>query len=186
MSFDWRSIVKSVAPMLGTALGGPLGGIAGAALAKAMGGDPTKATTDDLAKLVQNVTPEQLLAIKAAEQAFQIQMRELDINSVKDLEQIAADDRASARNLQIQTKDATPQILAYAALTVWASMNGFLLYMAFRGLSLPTDMSPIIMRVLGTMDALMGMAFAFFFGTTANSGKKDQMIYNSTPTDGSK
>lgn len=184
MAFDLKGTISKVAPWLGAALGGPLGAAAGKLVAAALGGDPTTATTEELAKLVQNITPEQLLALKQADQVFQLQLKQMDINEVKDLEALAVEDRKSARERQALVRDVTPQVLAYLALTVWASMNGFLLYMAYKGQSLPIDMSPLIMRVLGTMDALMGMAFAFFFGTSAGSRSKDQMLYHSTPTDG--
>jgi hypothetical protein len=37
MNMDWKSIVSTVAPWIGTALGGPLGGMAVEAAAKALG-----------------------------------------------------------------------------------------------------------------------------------------------------
>ncbi len=40
MGFDWKSIVSSVAPVLGTALGGPLGGVAARAAMDALGITP--------------------------------------------------------------------------------------------------------------------------------------------------
>lgn len=180
MAFNWKSIVKSVAPMLGTALGGPLGGIAGAALATAMGGDPTKASADDLAKLVQGVTPEQLLNIKAAEQTFQLQMKELDINSVKDLEAIAAGDRDSARQREIQVKDHTPAILAY-----FITLGFFGLLTSLLFLSIPEANKATIYTMVGVLGTAWIGATGYYFGTTAGSKSKDQLLYNSTPADGS-
>ena len=72
MAFDWKSLVKSVAPMLGTALGGPLGGIAGAALGKALG--TTDNETATLEAAINGATPEQLQAIQKADQEFKVQM----------------------------------------------------------------------------------------------------------------
>jgi uncharacterized membrane protein len=184
MANVWDTIkpfVGKFAPMLGAAVGGPFGAAAGAIIGNALGIKDAKPEDIKAAIASGTLTGEQIVALKLAEQEFAKQMAELDINSVRDLEELAVKDRDSARNMKIQTGDMTPNYLAYFALAVWTTMNGFLLYMAFHGRSLPTDMSPIIMRVLGTMDALLGVAFAFFFGTTANSGRKDEMIHNSTP-----
>lgn len=185
---DWSSVKSAIgkfAPWIAGAIGTPAAGAAVGALCGALGLNSTDAKPDDVAALINRgqVSADQLLALKKADQEFQLQMKQLDINDLETLEKMSVEDRKSARDRQIQIKDVTPQILAYLALAVWGTMNGFLLYMAYRGRSLPTDMSPIIMRVLGTMDALMGMAFAFFFGTSASSRSKDQMLYNSTPLD---
>ena len=125
--FDWKAMIKTAAPMLGTALGGPLGGAAGALIAKALGGDETKASADDLAKLCQNVTPEQLLALKNAEQEFQLKLKQMDINELKDLEALAVQDRASAREREIKTGDSwMPRILGGFVVLAWIAINWFL------------------------------------------------------------
>jgi hypothetical protein len=64
---DWGSIAKKViglgAPIIGRALGGPLGGMAGDVLAKVLGVEPTPdAVSDRLSKM----TPEQIAAVDAA------------------------------------------------------------------------------------------------------------------------
>ena len=92
MDFNWKSIVGTVAPALATALGGPLAGMATAAIAKACGlGDG--ASQEDVMAAVQNMTPEQLAALKQAEFEFKSRMKELDV----DLVRIAAADRDSAK-----------------------------------------------------------------------------------------
>lgn len=185
MSFDWKSTIGKVAPWIATALGGPAAGLAIDAVCKAAGLAPSLENAQKAAEMAAagSLTGEQFLALRQSEDAFKIKMMEMGYKQITDLEDIAFKDRDSARNMMIQTKDNTPRLLAFYALVVWTLMNGTLLGMAFMGKSLPTDMSPIIMRVLGTMDALLGMAFAFFLGTTANSRNKDMLIYNSTPTD---
>jgi len=181
---DWKLIVKRVAPFIGAAIGGPFAPLASAAvsvLVSALGGDPAQTTDDHLAALVTAATPEQLLALKTQEANFAAQMQALGFQHDTDLAQADVQDRNSARTRQEVLKDHTPQILAYMGLAAWSGFNGILLFMAFRGRSLPADMSPIIMRVLGTMDALLGMAFSYFFGRSHDSAAKDQMLFNSTP-----
>ena len=43
MAFDWKSVVGTVAPLLGTALGGPFGGVAGKMIQDALGVDSESA-----------------------------------------------------------------------------------------------------------------------------------------------
>lgn len=174
---SWKTVISSIAPMLGTALGGPLGGIAGAALATALGGDPTKTSADDLAKLVQNVTPEQLLSIKKAELDFQIQMKELDINSVRDLEQLSHDDRDSARNREIQVKDFTPSILAYS---ITVGFFGLLTMLLFH--MIPDANKSVLDVMVGSLGTAWIGCVSYYFGTTAGSREKNQMLYNSNPS----
>ena len=93
MDFDWKSIVKTVAPVLGTALGGPMGGLAARTIAGAVLGDET-ASEDQIAQAVAAASPEQLLALKKADQDFQLRMKELEVDIVR----IDQQDRGSARD----------------------------------------------------------------------------------------
>lgn len=92
MSFDWKSALGNIAPMLATALGGPLAGGAVAAITKALGlGDD--ATDAEIAKKLAVADPGTLLELKKAEQEFAAHMAELGFKSEADLAKIEADDR---------------------------------------------------------------------------------------------
>ena len=72
-----KSLLGAVAPGIGQALGGPLGGAAAQAIAGALGcGTDEKSIT----AAVQKATPEQLTQIKTAELDFQARMKELDVD----------------------------------------------------------------------------------------------------------
>jgi len=124
--FDWKKVVSTVAPVLGTALGGPLAGAATKFIADKFLGNP-QATEDQIAETVKSASPDQLLQLKKLDQDFAIEMKKLDV----DLYKIDADDRASARAREEAVKDKTPAILAYltilllVAVTVFFSLNGF-------------------------------------------------------------
>ena len=66
-----KNVVGAVAPTLGTALGGPMGGMAAKMISEVLGVPNTPKAID---KAIQEATPEQLLELKKAEQAFEIQM----------------------------------------------------------------------------------------------------------------
>lgn len=186
MSFDWKAIVKTAAPWLGTALGGPLGGAAGKLIAVALGGDETKATTEDLSKLVQNVTPEQLLALKQADQAFQLQLKQMDITEVKDLEALAVQDRASARDREAKTGDSwTPRILAAVVVSGFLSALFYVLSGRVQGLKDPAIVG-LIGTLIGYVSAKADMVIAYYFGSSAGSRDKDQLLFRSTPAEGDK
>jgi hypothetical protein len=72
-----KGIVGAVAPNLGTALGGPLGGAAMTMLSQALGCDNNERA---LQRAVQAATPEQLAEIKKAELDFEARMKELDVD----------------------------------------------------------------------------------------------------------
>lgn len=96
---DWLSVVKAVAPWIGTAIGGPLGGLAVDAAASAVG--LSDRTADAVKQAITSATPEQLLAVKQADQAFALQIQALGFKQLTDLEGLAAGDRKDARAMQI-------------------------------------------------------------------------------------
>jgi hypothetical protein len=83
MAFDWKSLVGGIAPVLGTALGGPLGGVAIKVIADKLLGNPDASETDVAAALSQGLTGEQVVALKAAENDFALKMKEMDIDVLK-------------------------------------------------------------------------------------------------------
>ena len=57
---DWKSVISTVAPWIGTTLGGPLGGLAITAVAEALG--LSDKTEDAIKAAITGATPEHLLA----------------------------------------------------------------------------------------------------------------------------
>lgn len=165
-AWDWKAIVTQAAPFIGTAIGGPLGGAAAKLIASVLGGDPTKATPDDLAKLVQSVTPEQLLALRNADQAFQLQLKAIDINEVKDLEALAVEDRSSARNREIQVRDHTPAVGFYAITT---GFFGILAWMLHK--EPPAGSRDVLNIMLGSLGTAWITAVAYYYGSSAGSDR---------------
>jgi len=160
-------LVRTVAPSIASAVGGPLAGMATKAISEALLGKPDGSEAE-LVQAAAMATPEQLLALKKAEQSFEVQMRELDI----DLERIASEDRDSARNREIKTKDLTPKFLA-ASVTV--GYFGVLFYMLTHGLP-TTGGSEAMLVMLGTLGTAWGGIMAYYFGSSAGSKAKDEAI----------
>jgi hypothetical protein len=166
--------LKKLAPFMATALqyGGPLGVMAGSAITAAIGAKPGAKIDDVLTSLSTTpMTTEQITAVKTAEEAFQLQMKTLDINSVEDLEKLANDDRASARNREIQVKDNTPAVLASVItlgffFTLW--------YVFGHGVKPEAhDLAIGMVNVLGT--AWVGVV-SYYFGSSRGSDDKSKTI----------
>ena len=102
--------------------------------------------------------------------------------NVEALEKIASADRDSARNMAIQTKDWTPRVLAYVIAAIWILINGALLVMAIKHNPVDTGMQAIVTGVMKTIDAALMLVLGYYFGSSASSGAKDQLLYNSTPS----
>lgn len=166
---DWTAIVKTVAPWIGTALGGPLGGLAVEAAASALG--LGEKTTEAVKAAIGGATPEQMLALKTADQQFQLQMQALGFKQIADLEAIAAGDRKDARAMLVATRGPVPAVLS---ILVTVGYFGILLGMLLG--SLKVDDSQALLLMLGSLSTGWGVVMAFWFGTTASSDRKTELL----------
>lgn len=160
--------LKSLAPLLGTALGGPFGGIAASFIADKLGlPDKTVSAVTDLLKS-GTMTPEQMTGIRMAEIDMQKFMEE---NQLK-REQLAYEDVASARKLLTDTHSLTPSILTWIIVTITLAAEGALLFN-----QIPPGADPIIIgRVLGTMDSALVMVLGFWFGANSGSARTKELL----------
>lgn len=69
-------------------------------------------TTDAVRQAISGATPEQMLALKQADQEFALQMQALGFKQVTDLEALAAGDRKDARAMQIAQRSWVPAALS--------------------------------------------------------------------------
>ena len=171
---DWKSIIGTVAPWIGTAIAGPLGGMAVEAAANALG--LSDKTVDAVKQALSGATPEQMLALKKADQDFSLQMQSLGFKQVTDLEALAAGDRKDARDMQRSSRSPVPAALS---LVVTLGYFGILIGMMLGWLKVSDSQALLIM--LGSLGTGWGMVMAFWFGTTSNSGRKDEMLAQSMP-----
>lgn len=166
---DWKQIVKNVAPAIGTALGGPMGGIATKFLADNLLGNPD-ASEQDVADYVGAASPDTLLKIKQLDKDFAVKMRELDI----DLEKINQQDRDSARGMAVKTS-----LIPQMALSV-IFISGFVLvlYGVFNGVVQLDDSSQkLAFMLIGILSAGVTQIMNFFFGSSAGSKEKTAKLY---------
>ena len=162
---DW---LKQIAPTIATALGGPLAGLAVDAISKAVGIDPKDVqSTIDQGKL----TSDQIAQLKTAEIAMAARAQELGL----DFEKLSVDDRKSAREMQSATQSWIPGTMA---IFVTIGFFGILI-------GLMTDhfkTSDALMLMLGSLGTAWTGIIAFYFGSSAGSQKKDQLLHQSNPS----
>lgn len=166
---DWTAILKTVAPWIGTAVGGPLGGLAVEAASNALG--LSTKTTDALKQALGGATPEQMLALKQADQTFALQMQALGFKQIADLEAIAAGDRADARKMQESKPSRVP-----AVLSVGVTLGYFAILLGMMLGQLKVSDSQALLLMLGSLGTAWGMVMSFWFGTTRDSARKTELI----------
>jgi len=170
MSFSWKSLIASVAPVLGTALGGPFGGMATSAALKALGVTPEEGKEEtQLARAMQNATPEDLLKIKQCDQQFQKDMKALDV----DIAKLDGQDRASARDMATKA-GALPQIILSSIYTVAYS---FVMYAFMTGQVHVADSQQVLFgSLIGILTAAQVQILNFWFGSSHGSQKKTDLM----------
>lgn len=168
---DWKSILKTVAPTLATALGGPLAGAATVILSEAVLGHPD-GKEGDIAAAIVSGTPDILLKLKTAEHDFNVRMKELDI----DLEKISVDDRKSAREREIAVKDPTPRRLAYLFTVGFFVVLGAEFYIGISGVVIPDAAQRTLDITLGVLFAMMLGVKEYYFGSSSGSVQKSEMM----------
>lgn len=167
---DFMKIIGAVAPTLATAVGGPIGGMAMKFITDALG-IPGDASKDDMAKAISNATPDQLLALKNAENDFAVRMKELDI----DLERIASSDRDSARKRETQVRDWMPRVLAFVVVAGFMA-TVFLVLMGYvDGMKDPL-MATTVGTLIGFVSAKAEQVIAYYFGSSSSSQQKTQLL----------
>jgi len=160
--------LEQVAPTIATALGGPLAGLAVDAVSKAIGIDPKDVqATIDSGKL----SAEQIMSLKQAEVAMAARAQEMGLDFAK----ISTEDRKSARDMQVATKSYLPAILA---ISVTVGFFGILFGLMYGQI----QHAPQIDIMLGSLGTAWTGIIAFYFGSSASSQNKDQLLHQSTPT----
>ncbi len=139
-------------------------------------------TADAIVKAVQGATPEQLMAAKQADADFALKMQTLGFAHQEEIEKLAASDRADARAREVKSGDSwTPRGLAILVLVGWLVVQGFLLTHVIDG-----SMRELISRVLGTLDGALMLVLSYYFGSSAGSVEKNQMLARIPSPSGSK
>lgn len=171
---EFGSIIKTVAPWIATALGGPLGGMAITAAADALGiSDKTESA---IKAALSGATPEQMLALKNADNDFAAKMQALGFENLETMTKLENEDRADARHREIETSDLTPKILAFV---ITGGFFGMLLAMLYN--AIPDANRDILNIMLGALGTTWASVMAYYFGSTKGSAEKTRLIAAGAP-----
>lgn len=165
-------VLKTVAPTLAATAAGPFAPLIAPLVAKVFGSNDPQA----LEPALLNATPDQLLALKKADNDLQVQLKQLGISE----EKLAFDDTEGARAMQVATKDPTAGRLA------WLVVGGFLIFSVglaatmtlapTKAAAIPAGAMALIGTVLGYLANEAKQAAAFYFGSSAGSQNKDAVL----------
>jgi len=167
-----NDLLKTLAPLLGTAIAGPFGAMAASFLADRLGvQEKTIAAVQDVLAS-STMTPEQITSIRQAEIEFKKWMMESGIKR----EQLAVDNTKSAREMQIATKSWVP---AAISLTVVFGYFAILVGLMFGVLHVTDNQSLLIL--IGALSTAFGGVLNFWLGSSHGSQAKSEMLMQSQP-----
>lgn len=162
---DW---LAKLAPTVASFLGGPLGGIAVSVLGEALGWkDATREKIEALLSKGQ-LTGEQLIALRQAEMALITKQEELGIRA----DELIHQDRADARAMFESTHTRIPGFLA---ILVTSGFFGILSFLLVHGV--PMNGEPLLI-MLGALGSAWMNVIMYYFGSTASSRDKNQLLAN--------
>lgn len=149
-----KNLVGAIAPTIGTALGGPLGGAAMQTISAVLGVEPEP---KKIAAAMSQATPEQLAEIKKAELDFEARMKELDV----DVFRLETQDIQHAR--EVHKGDWTPQVIALACVLFF---GGYIFSVTF--MPPEANSEAVINLVLGYLGGVVSAIVSFYFGASQN------------------
>lgn len=176
MELDWKSLVGSVSPVLATALGGPLAGAAVKLLADKVLGRPD-ATEGEVAETLSSgsLTGDQIVALKAAEQDFKLEMVKLEQAS----EVARLQDTADARRQTVALAESGSSIAWGAPVISCIITAGFftcIFMVFFRGDDLPENLTSLINYLFGALTTGFVGVTQYWLGSSAGSKRAGDTI----------
>lgn len=174
MSFDWKSLVKAVAPTIATALGGPFAGLGVRALSEALLGTPD-GSQDDVAAALATASPEQILAVKQADQEFALRMKELDV----DLDKAYIADTSDARHVFAENKGVFNLgiviLLTFAGVMIAVLFGSYQIMtggITIKDVAIVATVAGLVGTVVGYVAANAQQVVSYFFGSSRGSADK--------------
>lgn len=155
--------------MLGAAIGGPFGAMAGKLAAAALG--KPDATAEDLPELMAAATPEQIAALKKVDNDFKARMAELGYANTEKLAALAVDNTKDARDMQKQTRSPVP-----ALLTLVTVLGFFGLLIGAAAGHFKLEGSDVLMLLLGVLARETASVYNFWLGSSDGSRQKTEIM----------
>lgn len=178
---DALSVVEKLAPTIATVLGGPLAGGGVAALESVFGLTPKPdASVDqrqnDIAAAISGATPEQLAAMRKADQDYAVAMAQAGFKDTETLASLKVQDVSNARDMQKTTRSPVP-----AWLTFFVTAGFFGLLIGLFLAPVPDSARALIYSATGTLGTVWLVVIHFWFGSTSDTTQVNDLLAKSTP-----
>jgi hypothetical protein len=156
-------VLKTVAPTIADTLAGPFAPLVDPVVRAIFG------TTDpkQVSAALLNATPDQILALRQADDAHAEKLVQLGI----DRDKLAFDNIANARAREIALHDSTPKYLAYL---ITFGFFGTLAYLIIYGK--PTTGGDVMLVMVGSLGTAWSGIVSYYFGSSAGSAAKTDTI----------
>jgi len=158
------SILKGVAPLAASAIGGPFAGPAMSIIASTLG-----IGEDKVEDYILSGNPDQLLELKKADMEFQRWMRDADIRE----DQLHAEDRDSARDL---AKDKGIKVQATLSGLYTLGYFGTLYVFISGAAAVDAAMVGMVQTLIGALGAAQLQILNFWFGSSRGSKDKTEAL----------
>lgn len=166
---EWKIIIKTVAPVIGTALGGPMAGTATKFIAEKLLEKPD-ATESEMEQAILTASTEQLSKLKEIDAQFKINMKKLDI----DIYDLQNKDRNSSQKLfEINI---WPQMILSALFVIIYLVIVVLILKGNSNLSQNTPLSGVFTTIIGVLTAAIPQILNFWFGSSLGSKEKTRSL----------
>ena len=179
-------LLKTVAPWLVTALTGGVPGIAAMAastIAGKLGFDDGSVDAVKAALTGEPMTPEQLLTLKQTDDDFALKMQQAGFTHAENMagiqvqaDRVAADDRASARNLAVTEHDHTARNLAYMYTVALFAVIGLEFVLAAKQIKLDDGVMRALDTLFGILIAMVLGSKEYFFGSSSRADRQAAAI----------
>lgn len=170
-SFNWKSAVGKYAPLLATALGGPLAGTATKFVAEALNIDgPEETLETKIEQRMQEASFEDLAALKTANLNFQVRMRELGIKE----QDLYVGDTQNAREY---FSNKWQPFAIFCILSAMVPVGGW--YLVENMSTLKIEVIGLILPIYGQIVGKWIDSISYFVGTSKSSHDKTNIMSQS-------
>lgn len=184
---DWNAalnVITELAPTIASAVGGPLAGGAVTALESVFGITPTPGAStgsrqDAVAAAINGATPDQLAAMRKADQDYAVAMAAAGFKDTETLASLGVQDRTSARQMQVSSKSIMPPLLGSAIII--GSLGAAAAILTGKVSYANTTEATMVGTVVGYLFSEAKAVLSFYFGSSSSTAQQNELLAQSTP-----
>jgi hypothetical protein len=184
----WKNVLQSVAPVLATALGGPLAGAAVKVLSNSIFGHENADQTEVSEAVMNGLSPDAIVKLREVDVAFKTRMRELDIdiarlNASSEMAYLA--DTQNARTAHAGNDGVfwlgIAILLTFACAIAAVLVGSFEMLtggITIKDVGTVATVSGLVGTVIGYVAANAQQVVGYFFGSSKGSADKTTALSN--------